>query len=310
MAPALRMQDWYSAANLSIPSSYFGLKRLWEKLHRLKQYLGWWNRIIFGNIFYKLKEEEQKVVKAEETLQANYNPLNQALLREAVDHFQELLKMEETFWRQKAACKWNLEGDKNTKLFHNIVKRKRCKGRIVSTVDYEGRTITNPMEIHNYVISYFTQMLANDILISASPNLSSFVPFVDHEINTSLCEPPLLEEVKAVVFGLSKEASAGPDGYTAQSYQECWDIVKEDLVEAIKDFFSGSPLPVGISETSLALIPKVQSPRSWSEYRPISLCNFSHKEYKPPLSRWQVDIDQKCTGINGSLFIISVSTSP
>lgn len=57
----------------------------------------------------------------------------------------------------------------------------------------------------------------------------------------------------------------------------CWEFIKEDLLEAVHDFFNGTELPVGISATSLALIPKVNNPSSWSDYRPISLCNFSHK---------------------------------
>lgn len=65
-----------------------------------------------------------------------------------------------------------------------------------------------------------------------------------------------MNEIKKVFFSLNKEASAGPDGYTAKFFQESWDIIKEDLLEAVLDFFSGSPLPTGITATTLVLIPK------------------------------------------------------
>lgn len=79
------------------------------------------------------------------------------------------------------------------------------------------------------------------------------------------------------MLGLNKEASAGPDGYTTKFYQLCWDIIKEDLLEAVEDYFQGTPLPPGITATTLALIPKKKAPELWADFRPISLCNNSHK---------------------------------
>ncbi|KAL0447866.1 UNVERIFIED_CONTAM: hypothetical protein Slati_1914500 [Sesamum latifolium] len=68
---------------------------------------------------------------------------------------------------------------------------------------------------------------------------------------------------------------AGPDGFNVFFYQMCWDIIREDVVEAVKDFLSGTSLPIGVTATSIALIPKVKNPSQWSECQPISLCNTS-----------------------------------
>lgn len=64
----------------------------------------------------------------------------------------------------------------------------------------------------------------------------------------------------------------------------CWDIIKTDIEEACMDFFSGTPMPRSFTGTSLAFIPKVESPRYWSEFRPISLCNVSNKIFTKILS--------------------------
>lgn len=59
------------AMHWKLPIRNNGLKKLWEKLQRLKQHLTWWNKRVFGNIFEKLKAEEDKVAQAEAEYNAN-----------------------------------------------------------------------------------------------------------------------------------------------------------------------------------------------------------------------------------------------
>ncbi|KAL0440459.1 UNVERIFIED_CONTAM: hypothetical protein Slati_2528900 [Sesamum latifolium] len=57
----------------------------------------------------------------------------------------------------------------------------------------------------------------------------------------------------------------------------CWDIIAEDIIEVARDFFIGTPIPRSFTTTSITLIPKDESPQSWSDFRPISLCNVTNK---------------------------------
>ncbi|RVW41858.1 putative ribonuclease H protein [Vitis vinifera] len=41
------------------------------------------------------------------------------------------------------------------------------------------------------------------------------------------------EEVRMAVFQLNKEKAPGPDGFTLAVYQECWDVIKEDLMRVL-----------------------------------------------------------------------------
>lgn len=100
---------------------------------------------------------------------------------------------------------------------------------------------------------------------------------VPESYNSELCGKPTSKEVKSAVFSLNRDASVGPDVYTAQFYHSCWSFIQDDLVEAVQDYFDGAPLSVGISATSLAFVPKSMNPESWSNYRAISLCNFLTK---------------------------------
>ncbi|KAL2228534.1 UNVERIFIED_CONTAM: putative mitochondrial protein [Sesamum indicum] len=74
-----------------------------------------------------------------------------------------------------------------------------------------------------------------------------------------------MAEVREAVFCIEPESVAGPDGFGAIFYHTCWDLVSEDVFCA------------SFTATTISLIPKTASPVSWSEYRPISLCNVTNK---------------------------------
>ena len=86
-----------------------------------------------------------------------------------------------------------------------------------------------------------------------------------------------MEEIRQAIFGLNPEATAGPDGFTAKFFQFAWDVIKDDLLDASLDFFQGSPVPISFSATNLVLIPKIENPKCWKEFRPISLTNVTQK---------------------------------
>lgn len=77
-------------------------------------------------------------------------------------------------------------------------------------------------------------------------------------MNKELQELPTIEEIKSVVFSLYDQSCAGLDRFGAAFYKVRWEIIKEDLCEAIKDFFKGATLPLEITNTMIVLIPKKQ----------------------------------------------------
>nr|XP_033510896.1 uncharacterized protein LOC117275700 [Nicotiana tomentosiformis] len=95
--------------------------------------------------------------------------------------------------------------------------------------------------------------------------------------NADLTANPSMEELKDVVFSLSPSSAPGPDGLSGRFYHSCWDIIKDDLLLMISDFFEGNQIPKAITHTCLILIPKVDNPHAFNELRPISLSNFSCK---------------------------------
>lgn len=51
----------------------------------------------------------------------------------------------------------------------------------------------------------------------------------------------------------------------------------EDVTSVVKDFFDKTSPIASTNQTFIALIPKLKTPESMSDFRPISLCNAFYK---------------------------------
>lgn len=71
--------------------------------------------------------------------------------------------------------------------------------------------------------------------------------------------------------------SPGPDGYSVEFFRASWDIVGEDIIGAVREFFRNGKLLKDMNTTAIALIPKKPEACSLSDYRPISCCNVVYK---------------------------------
>ncbi|GKB14013.1 RNA-directed DNA polymerase, eukaryota, reverse transcriptase zinc-binding domain protein [Tanacetum coccineum] len=85
------------------------------------------------------------------------------------------------------------------------------------------------------------------------------------------------EEIKAAMFDIDDNKASGPDGFTAKFFKKVWEVIGNDVCEAVKEFFSkGKPLGE-LNATLITLVPKVSTPNKVSEFRPIACCNVVYK---------------------------------
>jgi len=85
------------------------------------------------------------------------------------------------------------------------------------------------------------------------------------------------EEIRAVVWCCDSSKSPGPDGFNFGFLKFCWDIIKKDVMLAVKDFEAIGKWPRESNASFLCLIPKVDNPRQLGEFRPISLVGCLYK---------------------------------
>lgn len=61
--------------------------------------------------------------------------------------------------------------------------------------------------------------------------------------------------------------AAGPDGFNGNFYIYSWNIIKLDLLEAVKELFCGFELPKSSTSTLIVPIPKIDIPTEFKHLR-------------------------------------------
>jgi hypothetical protein len=86
-----------------------------------------------------------------------------------------------------------------------------------------------------------------------------------------------MEEITEAVRECDGAKSPGPDGFNFAFIKEFWDLLKGDVHIMFDQFHGNSRLPKGMFSFFLTLIPKVSSPQSLGDFRPISLLGCLYK---------------------------------
>ncbi|KAL6335916.1 hypothetical protein AAG906_003541 [Vitis piasezkii] len=166
---------------------------------------------------------------------------------------EDLLLKEEVHWRQKSRVKWIKEGDCNSKFFHRMANGRRSRKFIESLISERGVTLSNIEVISEEIVNFFGK------LYSKPEGASWRVQGVDwvsiHGKSTVWMDRPFSEEeVRIAVFQLNKEKAPGPDGFTIAVYQECWDVIKEDLMRVFLEFHTNGIINQSTNATFIAMI--------------------------------------------------------
>jgi hypothetical protein len=83
------------------------------------------------------------------------------------------------------------------------------------------------------------------------------------------------EEVRAATFSIGDYKAPGTGGLHAIFYKKFWSVVGEQVTSEILQ--NTHIIPEVWNETAVVLIPKVQSLKLITQFRPISLCNNVYK---------------------------------
>ncbi|KAL0307069.1 UNVERIFIED_CONTAM: Retrovirus-related Pol polyprotein from type-2 retrotransposable element R2DM [Sesamum radiatum] len=224
--------------------------RLCRKLKALKSSLKAFNNLHYSQISARAKEADLALQDAQTHLESNPEDVT---VRDSLGDLRKkatfLAEAERHFYFQKAKIHFLKQGDRNTKLFHDMVKRNAARNSILAITKADGSIITSAPEIAQEFINFYTSLLGQ-----SNPT-----------------------EVKTAVFQISDNKAPGPDGYTSCFFKKAWNIVGDLVCRAVMDFFRSGRMLRQLNHTVIALVPKSEHSPSVADYRPISCCNMIYK---------------------------------
>jgi hypothetical protein len=100
---------------------------------------------------------------------------------------------------------------------------------------------------------------------------------VTTEMNNRLLAKFTVEEITSALNQMAPTKAPGPHRFSACFYQHNWGTIHGEVCNAILHFLNYGDMDVKINSTYIALEPKIVSPTSVSDFRPISLFNVIYK---------------------------------
>ncbi|XP_028089100.1 uncharacterized protein LOC114289558 [Camellia sinensis] len=159
-----------------------------------------WNKLSFGNIFHRKKHISSRILGVQKSLETHPSPFLFNLEKTLVKDFNDILKLEEEFWALKSRINFVLDGDKNTKFFHQSTLTRRRRNKILAIRDSNNNWIFDEPSIKTSFISHYSSLFSTD---TTSTTLTFPPPFpfpqIDDSHHPSLCLTPTALEIKAVL---------------------------------------------------------------------------------------------------------------
>ncbi|XP_060969628.1 uncharacterized protein LOC133036879 [Cannabis sativa] len=236
--------------------------------------------LAFSNIQNATDEAKKELLETQLKLQSDH--LNTELIAtEAVVRIKygQLLKGLNSFLHQKSKISWIKNRDENTAIFHASIKERRRSNSILSIEDQQGVRTDKAEEILAAFLSFYQHLLGSKMegRTKVNKGVMNLGPIVNKDQAKFLLKEYSKDDVKKAIFAIPGIKAPSPDGYSSCFLQEDWDLIGEDISEAVLSFLHTRQILKEINTIVLKLIPKCKCPNTVSYFRPIACCNVIYK---------------------------------
>ncbi|KAJ9709590.1 hypothetical protein PVL29_001191 [Vitis rotundifolia] len=110
-------------------------------------------------------------------------------------------------------------------------------------------------------------------------------------------------EVHATLMEMNGDRAPRPDGFTMAFWQDCWEFIKEEVMDMFKEFYEQNSFLKSLNNTFLVLIPKKGGAENLGDYRPISLLGGLYKLLAKVLANRLKNVIDKVVSPDQNAFI-------
>ncbi len=222
----------------------------------------------------EMKMWEKIITEEENGNRTNYDRLHNAKLK-----FDEIAKQMGEGARIRAKVEWLENGERGTKFFHGLEKRKGQNKLWAGIKNEQGETVEGIGNIlHEQKEFYRTLFSTEGIDACAANNLLGNIDVsldenekVECDVNISKNE--LSEQVKTLKCG----TSPGMDGISSLFYKMYWYLIAEDFTEMAQEVFEVGVCCKNQNLGVIVLLYKDGDRENIKNWRPITLLNADYK---------------------------------
>jgi len=146
--------------------------------------------------------------------------------------------------------------------------------------DAEGRCYENEADLKDLDKAHLASIYKDDggtCIFQQLKVVLLYPRMIPIEIISNLTCLVTLEGIELSFKSFKKDWSLGPDGWPVEFYLHFFNLLGFELLSAVDSTRVSRFIPPSLNTTFLALIPKLDKPRTFVDYRPISLCNLLYK---------------------------------
>lgn len=243
-------------------------------LHHVKQKLRLWNIHTFGNIQTNINKIKGELDDLQQQQNSIATTTQITLLEDRLKHW---YNAQHEYYPQRAKEDRLKFDDMNTKYFHDKVNYRKRRTQIESVQNNLGIWLTDRSMIAQELKDHFSKISKSTNPPVATDFLKILSPCIIDAENELLTCIPSDEEIRNTLWKMHPWTYPGPDGYPPGFYQTMWDLVGSDTCKMVKAFFHTGYLLKQMNHSFITLIPKTSSPKTATDFRPISLSNVSYK---------------------------------
>ncbi|XP_073358285.1 uncharacterized protein [Aegilops tauschii subsp. strangulata] len=186
-------------------------------------------------------------------------------------HLLYLLDCQKAYWKKRCTVRYFKFGDGNTKFFHRVATERYRRNSIASLRLPDNSIIHDHVGKEAVLFQAFKERLG----CSNQTNMKFDLPRIIKRVEglQALSAPFTHEEIDKVVKEMLADRAPGPDGFSGSFIKSCWQIIKDDFYRLCSEFHAGTLDLESLNTGFITLIPKIQSPKTANDYRPITLLN-------------------------------------
>ena len=109
--------------------------------------------------------------------------------------------------------------------------------------------------------------------------------------------------MRKVIFDMKEDTAPGPDGFRVTFYKQCWESIKEELMEMINNFYLGTLDIARLNYGVITLIPKVEEANNVKLFHQICLLKVSFKIFTKLIMVRLAIVADKIISLNQTAFI-------